>query len=898
MKRILLIALGSLLALVVTVLVVLRLPATQRWLLQRAVADVPGLALEVEHVSAGLSGAALRGVEVRSAGNTVRLPQVRVGYEGWTLVTKRELVVRALTAPDVVVELATAESVPAAPAASSAHAAQAFGGLLAPLQLPVRATVEAVQIGGRVRVSATQSLTFSAQGGLLVPGKTAVTNLNLEWTDATEGAAARALNWVGQIAIAAAVGGAVERVELDGSLAMPNGKAGAPQHGLVTKFGVSRAADGAEQAEAAVRLSTAKEADEPVVRATVRHLGGAGNLVGDWSVKLRREQLEGVLDLNVVPDFTVVARGAFSGAVATGTFATGGHATFGVAKLQRFRRELTGLGALTGELDFALDRCGEQLRLVKLVAAVSDARGPVLELEALQPVGYRLDTQAVEFAQADKDLLRLGLTNLPLVWVQPWLADTNLGGTVSSGEVRVKGNGTAWSVETARPLAFTGVRYGTGKTTAIDQLAGELALRGGVDGAAWALESLDLTLRSAAAHPLFTALTLKTEARQDAAGRGRIALPVTLDSGGRRSQLRLDGEWTLEAGAAKAVNARLTGEAVYLRDFGALAVLAPQSPTAAAAPAKSAGAKTNGAAAGARDSAKDERAFWAGIEGRAEIDLKRVVLEAEELTGIQATFVCNASRLTLEKLAARTKSAPLEAKFGVTFDGAKAAPYALAGSCTFPGFDVGAWLRAANPGEEPALESLLDINAKLEGQGANLDDLLAGLRGDFVLKGGAGVLRIKDKKVEAASALGGLVLGLLSKEKQQKPAVAAGAQLLEEMREFRFESLDVSLLRAEDMNLQFRAIDIRSAEKRLGGSGVARHVAGRTIDAYPLDLEMRLAGKGDFGALLEQASLLDGTKDELGYVRMRQPFTVSGTVAEPNWKKMLALLAAGLAFGR
>jgi len=225
-------------------------------------------------------------------------------------------------------------------------------------------------------------------------------------------------------------------------------------------------------------------------------------------------------------------------------------------------------------------------------------------------------------------------------------------------------------------------------------------------------------------------------------------------------------------------------------------------------------------------------------------------------------------------------------------------PYALQGSFTFPGFDLGAWLRAANPEEEPAIETVLEIAAKIEGQGANLDDLLAGVRGDFVLKGGAGVLRIKDKRVETASQLGGLVLGLLSKDKQQKPAVAAGAQLIEELREFRFEQIDVSLLRGGDMNLKFRTIDVRSAEKRLSGSGTARHVAGRTIDEYPLELEMRLAGKGNFGSLLEQASLLDGTKDDLGYLRLRQPFTVSGTVGEPNWKKMLVTLGAGLAFGK
>jgi hypothetical protein len=296
--------------------------------------------------------------------------------------------------------------------------------------------------------------------------------------------------------------------------------------------------------------------------------------------------------------------------------------------------------------------------------------------------------------------------------------------------------------------------------------------------------------------------------------------------------------------------------------------------------------------------AKDTQAFWTGFEGRAEVDVRRLVLETEEITGLQAALVCDAQKLTLERFAATTKNAPLAAKLGVTFDAAKAQPYLLQGNCTFPGFDVGAWLRAATPGEEPALETVFDVSAKLEGQGANLDDLIAGVRGEFVLKGGPGVLRIKDKKVEAASQLGGLVLGLLSKEKQQKASVVASSQLLEELREFRFQQLDVSLLRGEDLNLQFRSIDVRSAEKRLSGTGTAKHVAGKTIDEYPLQLEVRLAGKDNFAALLNDARLLDGSKDELGYLRLREPFTVTGTVGEPNWKKMLAQLAAGLALGK
>ncbi len=889
-RRILWFALGALL-LVIGLLVVVRLPATQRVLLLHATAGVPGLDLQVRRVSAGFSAAELDGVDVRYEGRVVRFPHVKIVYSGWSLLVRRELVVNELVATDLELELAGGERGHGPTANGSGTAAEAFAGFLAPLRLPMRTTVDSVEIGGKVRIDASTTVNFSAQGRLLLPGQEARTDLQLEWRDTTTGAAAKELDWVGRLATTASADGMVQRIQITGTLAVPRRTTGAPEHGLATNLAVSdEGSNGVEAIEAVVRLSTAKETDTPLLKATMRHRRAADSLEGDWALQLRREQFEGMLDMNALPDFSALANGSFRVAAASGDFAAEGEATVTVPNLQRWRREFAALGTVSGKVGFAVERRGRELRLARLAVELGDGRGAGLKLEALQPVGYQTDTGTVDFQRPDTDLLRLAVSGLPLAWAKPWLGDTELGGTIGSGELRFKGAGSAWTVATAQPFAFTNVSFGCGKRTAIDRVSGELAVRATIDGAKWAVETLELKLRSGGGTP-FDALTLALSGSGEA-GRGSVRLPVTLESGGRRSDLSVAADWAT-TGDVRTGRARLQGDTVFVRDFGALAALAP-SGAERPVPAK----KVGGAKVKAAVPVADHEAFWAGMAGRVDVELGRVVLETEELRGVRAALVCDAQHLALEQLSAKTKNNALEAKCGVTFDGAKAAPYALEGSGAFPGFDLGAWLRAANTAEEPALETVVDVTAKVAGQGVNREDLIAGLRGDFVLKGGPGILRIKDKKVETASALGGLVLGLLSKEKQQKPAVAAGAQLIEELREFRFDQLEVSLLRGDDLNLQLRTIDIRSAEKRLSGTGVARHVAGRTIDEYPLELEMRLAGKGNFGALLEQASLLDGSKDELGYLRLRQPFTVTGKVGAPNWKKMLAQLGAGLLLGK
>lgn len=889
MKRTLLLVLGALGLVVVAALVLIRLPATQRWALHRAAAGVPGLALQVDAVSAGLGAAELDGISLTYEGTTVRLPHLVAQYDGWRLLTRRELLLTQLEANDVQVTLATPDAAaPGQPAAAALSPAAA--GLLAPLQLPLRATVTGVQIGGRLRVSAAQELTFSAQGALLQPGTTAGLDLAATWSDRTPAALAANLDWVGRLAVRTSATGLVERVELAGSLAVPTASKTAATPGLITRAVAAREADGVETIEVEARLSTAKDREAPLILASLRQSPDASRPKGQWQVALRREQFAGILDLERLPDFSAEGQGTFELAPASGDFAAEGRATVAVAKLQRFRRELAPLGALTAQAEFAAERRGDELRLARLTASVSDGRAPVLTVALLQPVNYRFDTQAVAFGDATQDLARVELAGVPLTWAQPWLADATLGGTLAAGELRLKGAGSAWSVVTTRPFTFSGVRFGRGGQAWADQLGGELAVRASVDGAAWKLEQLSLALRSAA-QPSPGAIQLRLEAGQDAAGQGRFQLPFTLEVADRKTQLTLAGDWRVSAGERQ-LSAQLSGDTVHLRDLAGLAAFLPKPEAAAEKP----GQPGPGSAA-KRIATKDAAPFWAGLEARATIDLRRLVLDSEEVTGLQATLVADARHLALERLVGRTKQAPLEANATLAFDATKPSPYTLQGACRFPGFDLGAWMRAAHPGEEPMIETVLDVTAKLEGQGGTLDEVIERVRGDFSVSGGPGVLRIKDKRVETASALGGLVLGLLSKERQQKAAVVAGSQLLEEMRVFRFDRLEAALARGEDLNLQFKTIDVRSAEKRLSGSGTAQHVAGRTIDAYPLRLELRLAGKGNFGVLLDKAGLLGTGQDELGYQRLREPFTVTGTVGEPDWKRLLAQLAAGLALG-
>lgn len=207
----------------------------QRQVALRALGGVPGVVVELEHVSAGLGGAEVRGAVVRNDTMELRLPRLAVHYSGWALLTRRVVEVSDLTATDWDLTLRDASQGSAAAASTGTEgAAQAFAGFLAPLQLPAGTRIDNVQIGGRIHLSDAQVLECSVQGRPIAPGAEATTDLHLTWADRSAASAFPTLDWVGRLVVRTGGTGAVQQLALDGSLAVPAAKEGAPEHGLAT----------------------------------------------------------------------------------------------------------------------------------------------------------------------------------------------------------------------------------------------------------------------------------------------------------------------------------------------------------------------------------------------------------------------------------------------------------------------------------------------------------------------------------------------------------------------------------------------------------------------------------------------------------------------------------------
>ncbi len=118
-------------------------------------------------------------------------------------------------------------------------------------------------------------------------------------------------------------------------------------------------------------------------------------------------------------------------------------------------------------------------------------------------------------------------------------------------------------------------------------------------------------------------------------------------------------------------------------------------------------------------------------------------------------------------------------------------------------------------------------------------------------------------------------------------------QLAQNLGEINYDLLSVKLARDEMLNLNLQDISLVSAELRLNGRGEVSYVTGKPLLDQPLTASLTLAARGKTEELLGKIRALDGTKDDLGYARTKEPITLGGTLGRPDPTPFFTKIAVG-----
>ncbi len=406
-------------------------------------------------------------------------------------------------------------------------------------------------------------------------------------------------------------------------------------------------------------------------------------------------------------------------------------------------------------------------------------------------------------------------------------------------------------------------------------------------------------------------MDLFVDAKLDAANSGAVTTKLVVTKDGRKSDVTLDGKVGVKPGAVS-FDGRVTGEQLIVDDLQAFAALgATPPPTAASvslkpaappAPAPRPASSATVAAGAARSTGpiKDTTPVWAGFTGRVDLNIKTIKQgTATTLSDLRGALAVSDTRLTVENFSLRANGNPVKLATIMSFDVKQARPYALAGTLDIPGFDVGEFLKKADPSTPPALETTFTIATKFSGTAANLGEFADRIQGQFDFKGSKGILRALNKKAETTSAVSGL-LGLaagLAGQQKLASGLTGAAELAQLLKDVPFDGITVQVERGADAAIVVKSLEIISPMMRLTGAGRIDSKPGKPFATSPLSLELQLAAKAQLANGLNQARQLSGKTDNKGYYLMATPFSLAGTVEKPDssdfWKNLTLNTASG-----
>ena len=389
---------------------------------------------------------------------------------------------------------------------------------------------------------------------------------------------------------------------------------------------------------------------------------------------------------------------------------------------------------------------------------------------------------------------------------------------------------------------------------------------------------------------------LSARLTREANGRLTFEAPLLLDRSGVRSDLRVTASGEPQNGVVN-FTARAASDHLELGDALVLAGLlfAGDSPAA-------------GAEETPASPRVDVRPPWARLRGEAQLEFKEVVRGKDwTMRNFTAVARVHPAQVELAQATATFNEKGVFAAQGTASFRGGPRPYGVEGEFSVTEFDVGALLKAFEPGKAPVLEGTFALKSRVTGEGAHLAQAPEWLRGEMELQGRTGVFRglrrtseklsVATKAVELGSVLGSFLGG---KVKDAADKVAPQSyqidQLAQALSEISYDQFVVRATRDAQLNVKIDEVSLLSPEIHFTARGQLTHVEGRSLLEQPMRLSFQLAARGKVEQTLGKLRALDGTKDDLGYARAKDLGAIGGTPLRPQPDELFQRLAESKLF--
>lgn len=476
------------------------MPSVQTWAVRKAVADQPGLKLEVGRVAAGLSSADIADLHVVKDGMVITAKSVTARYSAWDYLSGGRINVDVANVQDLLVDLSklppakgvaspatgTQTTNPPPPTRAPRQAAIAtspvapFTGVLQQASLPFEVRVASFAAKGRALLPANQTVVFDLKGAGIETGQRGKLEWTIDFADATPNAPLRALRSTGAAHVHIARDNRIDIVEVD-TVASAMGPNLPPDRIQVVAKLEQPAANGNETYGANVALLRGSTS-ETLLKLNAQFLASTREIAGAWDIAIRSEQLAALLAGLGLPEVAAQGGGKFTLKPETTAVASTGDLEVRVTKLEKIAPALAAIGGVTVNVSFDGGLASEVAQLNKLTLQATAADGlKIADIATAQKIGYELKTQRVTFADAKSELARIKVEALPLAWAQSFAQPMIIDSGTLSLALAVEGepDGSRVRVRAVEPLAIREVTVRQGDKKLADRVT--LTVRPSVD---------------------------------------------------------------------------------------------------------------------------------------------------------------------------------------------------------------------------------------------------------------------------------------------------------------------------------------------------------------------------------------------------------------------------------
>ena len=279
---------------------------------------------------------------------------------------------------------------------------------------------------------------------------------------------------------------------------------------------------------------------------------------------------------------------------------------------------------------------------------------------------------------------------------------------------------------------------------------------------------------------------------------------------------------------------------------------------------------------------------WAGLTGQVAIGVKSLVYgRTFEITGLTGRATIDPLRIAAENVTAKLGTdGQLKLDAETRFAAGGPLPYTSKLNLDLKDFEVGPVFKAWDPNKPPTIEGRFSVRCQAEGAARTLLGLIDQTQGVFVMQSRKGIFR--GLRQEAATL--SLAARLLGSFGEKVEVIASGAdlalELANQLAEVHFDQLNVHLSRDRSLNTRLTDFSLVSPVIRLQGQGdgLITYESGKSLVDQPLQLPVYMGVMGPVESKISKSKLpvLSDERDELGYLKLREPFTITGTLARPN----------------